>query len=138
MVPFAFHSEKLIYIFLYGAPINFQLLSPHTWAWVVFDGGNSLWWSRHELPSIRLDFRKASDQVYLFGLQELGSVEDLPTKIEHRKDTDHGIREKEGCNRPVTGKKHPITSNKSHDGGRDAGNIGDIWLEQTAIRQSIA
>lgn len=95
-------------------------------------------WNGHVLPCVRLNLGQIRDQVHLLGLEKLGPVNDLPPKVEDRKDTDHGVREQERSNRPVARQEHLVAPDESHDRRGDASNPGNIGLEPAAVRQSLA
>lgn len=63
-------------------------------------------------------------------------MEEFPSKVDNREDADHGVGEKECRDGPIAGKEDGVATDESHDRGADASEVGDVWLEPAAVRQS--
>lgn len=61
-------------------------------------------------------------------------MEKLPSEIEKGKDADHSVGEEECRNGPFAGQENRVATNKCHDGGGGAGDVGDVGLEPALVR----
>ena len=74
-----------------------------------------LWRLWHVISRIFLNHIDVLHQVNLFGVQPFRLLIELPENEQDREDTNHGIREEESWNAPLSGQKDGIASNKGHD-----------------------
>ena len=65
-------------------------------------------------------------------------MEEFPTEIQNRENTNHGVREEECRDGPVSRQKDGVATDKRHDGSASASDVSDIRLEPASIRQGFS
>lgn len=62
-------------------------------------------------------------------------MEKFPPEVNNREDADHSVGEEECRDGPVAGKEDSVATDESHGCRAGESEVGDVWLEQTAVWQ---
>lgn len=62
-------------------------------------------------------------------------MEEFPTEIQNRENTNHGVREEECRDGPISRQKDGVATDKRHDGSASTSDVSDIRLEPASIGQ---
>lgn len=94
------------------------------------------WRTRYEVSRVFLNLFDILTQINILSLDDLGSFQDLPAKVQHWEHSDHGIREEKIRNLPVPMNEDGVAVKEYHGDAPGEGIPCQERLPPALVRKS--